>query len=585
MFLNLGLALLFFLPVIESYSRSYALVLLLFGSLFIFSETVLKKKIEPDRLEQLFLVLLPLFAFSVLYSLSPLRSLADFLRYVSYFIIFVSVRRLENTEKFLKRLFIPMLVLNSFFLSVLAVIYSFKLLHLSPVTNGMNLFYPVFGHNHITDILIFSLPVIISTAVYDKSVNRTLYRILSVLFTAVLFLSTARGAMISLVFSYLIFIVLKNNSEKKLYSWVSLIGVLTAVFLVSSFVYSNFLATKIDMTSKVDGFYKPAVLESRFDYFYQAFRGLTYSKERLLHGTGLDTFRFISRQYQLQPYSWSWYTHNYYLEMMLETGIAGGLGISLLIAVIIIIAGRSILKKYDQPENHMKVSLLIGLTASSIHSLIDFDWQFLSVFLIFWVVAALILPPVNAYGKSDRNRFQYAIFIILGISFILYYLIVPDVNTAIAASDRYLLADNFNGALSVLNSVYRFDKLNTDISRRIAYVYQKEDNAEEAHRWYQLSLVNSGLDSEQIIKADFSVYIGTAQYLSDMKFFKRATEQMSFAEAIYPYFFTAADITSLNNSPDLNTLSGFLIKEKEKNYSQNITTGMMRLTYQRLTGN
>ena len=199
----------------------------------------------------------------------------------------------------------------------------------------------------------------------------------TVLFFIFLIISAGLGAILSLSLAIFIFLILKPNP-----SWTKLgivWGITAIFFILASFVYSNFFTISKNDNKYLSDFYKPLKNELRFDYVRQAIIGFSHSP---IFGTGLDTFRYVSKMYQDEPFNWSWYTHNHYLQLFTETGFFGGLLFFVLIMTLLI----SVFRKVNHQSsiiNHQFHGLLIAVLASTINSLVDYNWQFLSIFLIF----------------------------------------------------------------------------------------------------------------------------------------------------------------------------------------------------------
>lgn len=495
MLFKAGLALLFFLPVIESFNRTLGFDLLLISAAFMALHTVKRGNLIRDKIDYLWIMLLTVFAVSTIFSWSLSRSYTELTRYIAYFLIFVSIRNYADKEKMIKYFFLPSVVVNSMILSILSALYSLPFLPLPVIFDGMNLFYPTFGHNRIADLLIFSIPVSIAIYLYQEKVGnkqRNFFFLLSILLILMLVISQGRGVMLSLSFAFLLLILLKKNQADivtKYFRWVIGITLLSITFLSISFIYSNLTVKQDDYKHIVKGLYKPAKNELRFEYFRQALKGVSFSP---IFGTGLDTFRYLSRMYQIKPSIWTWYAHSHYLELFAETGISGGI---LFLSLIVILFIKSLkCLHYPQEDNlpsHVEftsIALFIALLASSLHSFIDYDWHYLSVFLYLWIIFALFNFPFKKLDNKNRPFHRIFLLIIL-LSFSIKFLFPLDSNETIKRADLYLKNNDWISAMTILQRAYQLDKANSDLILKISKLYSAERRNEEANYWYNKAIL------------------------------------------------------------------------------------------------
>lgn len=420
----LGFILVFFLPVIESFNRILGFSLLLTGSLLISFPVIKERKLQLDKIELLFLIVLLIFAVTTLQSWSPTLSFLEFLRYLAYFLIFISVRRLENISQFFHKFLIPMVVANSLLLSLLALSYWLPMLKLTPPNPnwgpfyGMNLFYPTYGHNRLSDLLIFTLPILsVYSTLAHKKYSRIVLSLGTLFFIIVFFLTLSRGAMLSVIFAFFVYIfVINKGNWQRWYLYAAALLAGTLLFFSISFLPSNFPVLGGSNLSLPRGVLKPASSEKRAGYLLQAWKGFSLSP---VLGTGLDTFRNISFKYPINLYGWNWWTwyaHNQFVQIFTETGFLGGI---LFLALIIILLFRAF-QNIHHPSSIIHNpyhGLFIAILASIIHSLIDFDWQFLSVFLIFWMAAAILVSRNKEKIEIKANNLWLGFYILTIILF------------------------------------------------------------------------------------------------------------------------------------------------------------------------
>lgn len=379
-----------------------------------------------------------------------------------------------------------MILINTILLSFLSLFSSLPQLIVTPSEIGMNLFYPVFGHNRIANILLFAIPLAVISSFSSTGRKRIVFFTLSLFFGVILFLSLGRGAIISLTFAFLFSLFLFRLRNEKWNRFLSILTLFTILFLLSSFIYSNFSGVTSQSTNIIKGLYKPVSDEKRFAYLLQGKEGFFSSP---LVGTGLDTFRYISKKYQTAQLNWSWYLHNHYLELFVETGIMGGLLFAFLILAFFTSGYRFILSQLE--ENKMYLGVFIGLLASSIHSTIDFDWHFLSIFLFFFAGFALLLPYTTG---EKRIRFGIFPFLFLIILFSVPAFFPLESDQVLAQAEISFQKKDYDSAFSLLHRAYRLDEAYNEIPKKFATFYTRLNNDTEAHFWQNEARIRSPLD-------------------------------------------------------------------------------------------
>lgn len=551
MLLILALSLLFFLPIIESFDRNLAFNLLLIGSLFLGVSTFWRKRSSFDFYELLMLLMLLIFTLSTTLSWSISKSYIELLRYFAYFLIFVSVRRFPNTQYLMKRFYLPMIIINSVILSILYVISTLPIFKLSPPANRMSLFYPVFGHNRLSDILLFTLPIMISLISSRRSLPREfsprgsnsniIYYIGTIFFTIVFILTMARGAMLSLTFALFIYFFFVNR-DKHWNPWILVLSSVTAIFLIVSFIFSNFLVSPEKGKLYPKFIYKNVASENRPIYFQQALDNFI---SHPIFGTGLDTFRYASRINSTTSSAWTWYVHNHFLQIFTETGFLGGLLFTFLIILLLIrthlssraqrgdlsnilkiASSQHEIRTRNDNQNSLRHGLFIAVLASSIHSLIDFDWQFISIFLIFWVSIALLIPKTEEKDRESKNFLWFSFVVIISALYSLQLVIPLDIEKLLAKGDK----------ASVLQA-YRLDTKNIDIVKKLAQLEAKAQNYNQAHYWYRMVIFLAPNESFDSIKQDSLLYLAQIKKAAADKNINLSLTYLKTLAEAYPFYF------------------------------------------------
>jgi len=120
------------------------------------------------------------------------------------------------------------------------------------------------------------------------------------------------------------------------------------------------------------------------DYRIEIFKdSLKLSKENLLFGAGLGTFRMINNL-EMDIH----HAHNIYLQIMVERGL---LSLLSFLALLFVFYKESLKNRAEGDYfNKVKVAFLIGITAVLIHGLIDYPFYSQRISLLFWMVIGIV---------------------------------------------------------------------------------------------------------------------------------------------------------------------------------------------------
>lgn len=509
--------LLFFLPIIESFNRQLALILLFTGSGLVAYPIFWNRKVKIDFINLIFLLFIFWGLFTTIFSWSFIRSFTEILRYLAYYLLFVAIRQSEHLRVKFFRFFKAFIIFNSLFLSLFFFLFKLFPDVFPKITSGLNLFYPVFGHNRISELLIFSIPLLMGLFIKTQEKRKQIIIICGLIyFFFLLFISLSRGSWWALIAS-MIFYFMKISALRRYFGRAFV--VFTGVGIILSlliFMNSHFWTTQKEGVNLYLGLYKPINHEKRLHYYNQALKGISNSP---IIGFGLDTFRFVSKKYQSEAFSWSWYTHNHFLQIFVETGITGGILFILLFSYLF---KNIVAKSLKSREFNDRQLVLVAIIPSFFHTLIDYDWQFVSVLLLIFVGLAISVPIIEK-TKSISFRPIYIIYLLMVFSWFVFY----------SDSDKVLAKNNLWPQR--LLRAYRLDSGYNEISKRLAEGYSSEKNYKEGHFWYTKAISLDPLDSSNEIKSDFLLYIQEVEEFIEQKKEENAFEVLKNAVKAYPY--------------------------------------------------
>lgn len=531
---TIWIILLLFLPIAESVNRTAGFIFLVVSAV-ILSLNLARKKILLDRFDLFIVLFLVTATASTLFSTSIIRSLSELIRYYSVFIIMVFLKNSKRNLSFAK--YFALSAIGASLLLIFANVLTENpwlknIFKISAPVSGMNLYYPVFGHNRISDILLFSVPASFGLAFIYTAKPRLLLLLMSILLCVVLFASYSRGIIIALVAAGCIVFIVYRKTNKKLSQmsrWFTPFGIVSLVFLILSLLYSNIIANPSRLGNTPKGFYKPLLFEKRLHYWQQAAAGFL---EKPILGSGLDTFRYISLRLQKEPVHWSWYAHNHFLQLFSEVGILGG-GFFILSFIYIISSLFS--KNPSGSNNSLYAGILIGFLGSVLSAFVDYGWQFHSVLLYTFSCEVLL-------RNQNSSRFQVSKFVkASGISFFYLLFIVwlhlpREGEVLIEKADREMHEGRLDTAAYALSVAKRLDNANHLVFARLGALSEMKGDIKQAHIYYDETLKRNPLESFSVAKIDFKLYLDESLAAVSSEQIKKSIFSLTQAYKRYPYF-------------------------------------------------
>ncbi|MFS0864982.1 O-antigen ligase family protein [Fredinandcohnia sp. 179-A 10B2 NHS] len=127
---------------------------------------------------------------------------------------------------------------------------------------------------------------------------------------------------------------------------------------------------------------------------------LRISKESPFIGHGGEAFRVIFKKYQQLPYQ-SNKTHNGFAEIVIDTG---WIGLILFLAVIFYIYYQLFKRYRKESDNSTLLAVMLSTLVLFIHSLLDFNFSFGTVWLLILWLIVLGLTTQSTYKGRTRNK-------------------------------------------------------------------------------------------------------------------------------------------------------------------------------------
>jgi O-antigen ligase len=188
--------------------------------------------------------------------------------------------------------------------------------------------------------------------------------------------------------------------------WISVAGVTVLVGFVI-FVGSNALRSPrfaVESVSKKATFSAgegTSSVTERRDFWSAA---IAMTKERPLFGWGPYSFRFVQPRYQTAVLATSDHPHNVFLKIAAERGLPALAAFALLLVSVLLPASKALLERKERGDNLPWQPLAItALGGVLLHSLVDYNLQFVAIALPFWVVMGTLAPPIKLKKKTHRT--------------------------------------------------------------------------------------------------------------------------------------------------------------------------------------
>lgn len=244
---------------------------------------------------------------------------------------------------------------------------------------SMNLLCPAFGHNHMADIFLMVLPVLLVR--YGRSGGAPAAT--AVLFAAAgIALSLSRGA--TAIAAAIIVASIVAWRRARIHGALvvlSFFAVTVATVLFVSpvqWMYSPGGGLRIEAKRQGPGG------EARIEYWKQATRAFL---DKPASGFGPGTFSLLSKRFQHRPLSYTWFAHNTLLQLAAEGGVIGLLvwgGLLLWVAAACV----TVIRKEGASSD--AAGLIYGLAAAAVYSLVEFNQSFFVTNVLFWSTAGVV---------------------------------------------------------------------------------------------------------------------------------------------------------------------------------------------------
>lgn len=253
------------------------------------------------------------------------------------------------------------------------------------ITTGFGRLYSTMDNpNNFAEFLIMLLPIGVALIISSKDdFKRLLYFILITPCFLALMYTSSRSAYLAIVISAGVFVLLSN---KRLVPFFILIGILLIPFIPTSIITRLQTIGKDTSSQFRLEIWKGSLQALRDNWFY----GI---------GAGPESFAKVFRTYVDDKTSSAMHSHNLFLQIWLEMGLAAI--ISFVIFIFNALKTCIVNSINSKDFKYYFAGMASGLLAIIVMSFVEYVWFYPRVMFTFWILIGLIF----AFNKISRSNF------------------------------------------------------------------------------------------------------------------------------------------------------------------------------------
>lgn len=269
-----------------------------------------------------------------------------------------------------------------------------------------NLLTPVYGHNHIIDVLLLGFPVALLWLM-QKNTWKALI-IVVIFYIGAIFSFGRAGIVLTAILSAITTAVYWKQLRTRTKRFIVVILVL---YLTGGMVVFLTPKQNIKQLSGVSGelsasAYNFTQKDIRFEYWRQAIASF---KERPFFGSGPGTFVLQSKRLQAFPSSYSTYAHNSILELVVEMGLTGAF-FCFCFTFWFIRRTWTFYHFHKNVNRNLATTFLVIIGVQVIYSLIDFTLAYFliqTVFVLCITAVVILFSPQSTQKHLSTQRYLY----------------------------------------------------------------------------------------------------------------------------------------------------------------------------------
>lgn len=380
------------------YNKYGVILTMLIFIMFLF-KTIMKKDINIDlaSIDYMIIIFFIAIFISAISSLFPRDSLNYliyyFITFISVVVIVSSINSYEELNVFMK------FIILGVFLTAIYGIYQWKVvgIEVNPsltdltINQGMGgRVYSTMGNPNVYgELLVLTLPFFGPIIINEKStIKKILWGILSLPILLILLKTGSRSAWGAFAIAVFIFVLLWN---KRYIPYLILLGIVALPFLPAS-IYKRILTIFNPNDTSLK--YRKQILGPAFAML----------RDYWLTGVGLGSrvVNIIYQRYKSFGLTTVAHTHNLYVQLWLEAGIAAITSFVLTIFRLIRNTFVTIKDKKYPSINNILIASLSGILGLCVMGFADHIWFYNRLLFMFWINISIILTSLKL-SKMENN--------------------------------------------------------------------------------------------------------------------------------------------------------------------------------------
>ena len=380
---------------------------------------------------------------SCFFSVTKLASIEEFMRNIMYMSTAIIIFAWSDSKDRMKLISYTLLS-SGLVISGFAIV-DFFMTYFDTLT--FSLASSPFGRtNDLGAYMLLIFPLALASFLYenDEYIEKAFYALVSILSSVTIVLTFSRGIWLSSIIAIILILGLGIKILKKNIIYLGIVAVISLIPVVIKWesIVIRFLSIQNIFSHAENSIeWRKSLLKSAVEIF----------ADNPIMGTGLNSFPFVISAYQQRAGYFSINPHNYYLQLLAETGIMGFFTFIILALSILYMS----FKAFSHSEKIYKgiaLGLLVGIISSLLHISVDIDWSVMSIPMVFWMEVGLLIAIYHSVNFKEtrftvfNHRFDYlkkSMFIIFSISL----LIIPTMNYLSVQSSNQASVANQNGDL------------------------------------------------------------------------------------------------------------------------------------------
>lgn len=265
---------------------------------------------------------------------------------------------------------------------------------------------PLGRTNDLGAFMLLIFPLSFSNFLYEeKHLEKASYAFVALISFVTIILTFSRGIWLSTLLALILILSLGFKILKKniVYLIALAIAGVTPIILNRESIVNRFLSLQNIFNNAENSLeWRKSLLRGCFEVFL----------DNPSIGTGINTFPFVYSFYQERAGYFSINPHNYYLQLLAETGVTGTFTFLVLVSSILYMSFKAF-KHSEKIFKGIALGLLVGIISSLLHISVDIDWSVSAIPILFWVEVGILISIYRAVNFKEtrfsniNDRFNY----------------------------------------------------------------------------------------------------------------------------------------------------------------------------------